>query len=87
MLKIAKISADVYEIQDGKDKIRFSKEKFEDLYYAVPLNVSHFLRLLQDEICSQASERHTLNGMLKNIEKREEILLDLQKQIQDMVYP
>ncbi len=87
MVKIEKISEDIYEIKDNTNKIGFPKEKFEDLYYAVPLNSSNFLRLLQDHICTNAQERHMLNNMLNITGDRGQVLDDLQKQIQEMSYP
>ncbi|NUM33737.1 MAG: hypothetical protein HUU50_04305 [Candidatus Brocadiae bacterium] len=87
MVKIEKFSQDIYQIKDNNNTICFPKEKFEDLYYAVPLNSSNFLRLLQDHICTNSQERHTLNSMLDIEGDRGQILDNLQKQIQEMSYP
>jgi hypothetical protein len=83
-MQISKVTENLYEISDGEEKISFSREKFEDLYYAVPVNTTAFLRLLQDNICANVQERHTLNRMLDKKEERVASLEDLQKQIQRM---
>ena len=87
MVKIEKISQDIYELKDNTNTISFPKEKFEDLYYAVPLNSSNFLRLLQDHICTNSEQRHILNHMLNSTGDRGQVLDDLQKQIQEISYP
>ena len=81
-MKIVKISDEQYQLTDGKSQICFSRAKFEDLYYAVPLNPSYFLRLLQDNICQDSQQRHLLNTMLENAGI--EILDQLQKQIAEI---
>ena len=81
-MEIVKVSDEQYRITDGKNHINFSREKFEDLYYAVPLNPTYFLRLLQDNICQNAQQRHLLNAMLENAGA--EILDQLQKQIAEI---
>lgn len=85
-MKITKISENQYEIGDGEHKILFSKEKFEDLYYAVPLNQTAFLRLLLDNICENNEQRHIVNTMLDKTGERSALLEDLQQQIQNIEY-
>ena len=83
-MRIVKIDDNRYDICDEGDRIAFSKEKFEDLYYAVPLNSTSFLRLLQDNICQNAQERHLLNHMLERSGDPSAMLEQMQKQIQCM---
>ena len=87
-MKITKQSDGSYSIGREDKKIFFSKDKFEDLYYAVPLSSGHFLRLLQDNICSCSKERHLLNDLLESKDPSEgDILESLQQQIQEMDEP
>lgn len=83
-MKIEKIVGNQYQISEGEQKIVFSREKFEDLYYAVPLNQTSFLRLLLDDICDSTESRHTLNKMLDKSGERSAVLERLQKQIENM---
>lgn len=85
-MKIAKISDHQYEIGDGESRIVFSRQKFEDLYYAVPLNQTSFLRLLLDNVCGSNEDRHLIHGMLDRAGERSVVLEDLQTQIQKMDY-
>lgn len=85
-MKISRVSENQYEIRDGEERVVFSREKFEDLYYAVPLNQTSFLRLLLDNVCQSTEERHLINGMLDRASERSVVLDDLQKQIQNMDY-
>ena len=86
-MKIEKISEEKYQLSDGKDKIIFSKEKFEDLYYAVPINTTAFLRLLLENICASIEERQKVNAMLEKVDEKSSMLEELQKQIQAIDYP
>ena len=86
-MKITKQPDGSYSIGREDKKIVFSKEKFEDLYYAVPLSSGHFLRLLQDNICSCPEERHLMNDLLDSGDDRGNILERLQQQIQEMDEP
>jgi len=80
-VKIQKIN-NYYEITNSIGSIQFSQEKWEDLYYSVPLSTGNFHRLLQDNICSDTESRLLLRKML-DVED-ENVLDDLQKQIQNM---
>jgi hypothetical protein len=84
---LEKINDQLYRITDGERSVEFSKEKFEDLYYAVPVNNTAFLRLLLDNICEDATGRHTINTMLDQHSERSAVLDKLQKQIQAMEKP
>lgn len=81
-MKINQVAEKQYELTNGELKIGFGYQKFEDLYYAVPINNTAFLRLLQDEVCETAEERHTLNAMLTRAKDRSAALDSLQQQIQ-----
>lgn len=83
-MKIEKINDNMYQISQNNQKIKFSRNKFEDLYYAVPVSTTALIRLLQDNICSNTQERICLNEMLQNCSDRLAELADLQKQIQNM---
>lgn len=90
-MKISQLSADKYQISDDSHKVVFNREKFEDLYYAVPpkednelLNTSYFLRLLLDNICENDEQRQMMNAMLGQASDRELLLQDLQRQIQNI---
>ncbi len=83
-MQIKKISEQIYSLNSGQLSIKFSKEKFEDLYYAVPVSNTAFLRLLQDNICANTEERLKLNEMMQTSGDKIQILDTLQKQIQGM---
>jgi hypothetical protein len=86
-VRIEKISDDLYHLTNGTQKVEFNKEKFEDLYYAVPVNNTGFLRLLLDNISQTDEHRHSINKMLEATPSRTESLKALQDQIQKMPKP
>ena len=81
-LEICKINDSSYILKNTAGSILFSKEKWEDLYYSVPLPQGHFHRLLQDNICSTKQERILLRQMLEA--DSDNVLETLQEQIQNM---
>ncbi len=83
-MEIKKLNQTQYLIFHQNDKLVISRAKFEDLYYAVPLNDNAFLRLLQDEICTSREERLILNQMLQNSGDKLKTLAQLQQQIQTL---
>lgn len=86
-VRIEKRSENQYCITDGTLSVAFDKEKFEDLYYAVPLNNTGFLRLLLDNISQNDEHRHTINKMLDATPSRNQTLKTIQDQIQKMEKP
>lgn len=86
-MKLSKISSNQYRIEDSEDNklgIVFPREKFEDLYYAIPLNTTALLRLLLDNVCSSTEERQVVNAILEKSGQPTAVLEDLQQQIQRM---
>ncbi|MEK7486587.1 MAG: hypothetical protein AABZ60_19875 [Planctomycetota bacterium] len=86
-VRIEKRSENQYYLTNGSLSVEFDKEKFEDLYYAVPLNNTGFLRLLLDNISQNDDHRHTINKMLDATPSRNQTLKALQEQIQKMEKP
>lgn len=86
-IRIEKVSDDHYKLTNGEFTVDFNKEKFEDLYYAVPLNNTGFLRLLLDNVSQSDDHRLDINKMLDATESRNKALKELQEQIQGMEKP
>lgn len=84
---IEKLAEDLYRVTNGEFSVEFNKEKFEDLYYAVPLNNTGFLRLLLDDVSQSDADRLQINKMLDATESRNQALKALQEQIQKMDKP
>ncbi len=80
MVNIEKISEDEYRISVDSKFISFNKEKFEDLYYAVPVEEAIFLRLLLDNVCQSNEEIKFINEEVAD----KGALNELQEKIQAM---
>jgi hypothetical protein len=81
MMNIEKLSQGQYRISDGNARVDFDKERYEDLFYAVPVDTTAFYRLLTESVCETDDERKAMVGMIEGLGDMEKGLQDLQEQI------
>ena len=87
VVTIESLSDDRYRITDGTREIAFGRERFEDLYYAVPTHPTQFYRLLTDQVSETQAERDSINAILEATGDREAVLRELMDQIQALPEP
>ncbi|MBI4612436.1 MAG: hypothetical protein HY720_02395 [Planctomycetes bacterium] len=87
MLRIEKRDDGRYRLTDGTEEVVFAKEKFEDLYYAVPTHATQFYRLLVEEVAAIPEERALMNRMIGGAGSREKVLNEIQEAIRGMPRP
>ncbi len=87
MFWIEKLAADRYRITDGFDRYDFGREKFEDLYYAVPTHATQFYRLLTEELVDNEDERKLMNRIIDRAGDREYNIDVLQEEIKKLPAP
>jgi hypothetical protein len=93
MLKLTKVDDNTYTVAAGDYSLTFDKERFEDLYFAVPpkgqgrMNNTGFYRLLVDNVCKSDADRDALAKMFEVSGEKNPALDNLQDQIQEMPKP
>ncbi|MGE0432748.1 MAG: hypothetical protein AB7K09_24990 [Planctomycetota bacterium] len=69
-VNVRKLGDNDYEIAGSGKALKFDREKFEDIYYAIPeeqgkyKNETEFFRHLTDNICQDQSQRDIINFIL-----------------------
>ena len=87
MAQLERHSENEFSVSGNAAKITFDKEKYEDLFYAVPEEAGkymangHFYRLWTDDIAQTQEERDAVNTILGEGQVREAALTALQDQI------
>ncbi len=56
----------MYEIESGEHTLRLEREKYEDIYYALPIDPSNLLLLLNETLLDTQEERETLEAIVEN---------------------
>ena len=64
------------------DEILLDLERFEDIYYAIPLNTTGFYRLLTEAIPANDDERAAMLRMIEGADNMDTALQALQDQVQ-----
>ena len=80
-MKIEKLEEDHYRISAAGQTIDFDKERYEDLFYAVPLDTTSFYRLLTESVCETDDDRKTMVSMIESLTDMESGLKTLMDQI------
>ncbi len=83
-MDIQRLSPERYRISGAGRSVEFDREKFEDLFYAVPVNTTAFYRLLVDNICSTKAEREAVAALVAGEPDREKALVAVQDKIKQL---
>ena len=70
-----------FELSSPGGTYMLTRQAFEDLFYAIPLNSTALYRLLTDQIPGSDSERERMVKVLGGCPDMDADLMDLQKQI------
>ena len=70
-----------YRLSAGGDEILLDLERFEDIYYAIPLNTTGFYRLLTEAIPGNDDERAAMLRMIEGADNMDTALQALQDQV------
>jgi len=80
-MKIEKLGEDLYRISTAENTIDFDKERYEDLFYAVPLDTTSFYRLLTESVCESEDQRKVMVSMIQSLDDMESGLKGLMDRI------
>jgi hypothetical protein len=80
-MKIQKAPQGKFRITDGARFVEFDKERYEDLFFAVPVDPTAFYRLLTEAVCETEAQRTVMVAMIQALPSMEAGLQDLQDQI------
>ncbi|MCU0722994.1 MAG: hypothetical protein MUC63_05175 [Planctomycetes bacterium] len=80
-MKIEKTPQGRFRIVHGPHAVEFDRERYEDLFYAVPVDSTAFYRLLTEAVCETEAERKTMVALIQALPAMEAGLNALQDQI------
>ncbi len=73
---------DQFVLTDGTHTFALTQGKYEDLFYAVPVDNGTLFRLINDTILEDTATRDVYKAMIDKAGGIEPFLTDLQKQVQ-----
>jgi hypothetical protein len=71
-------------LTDGQGSIELSRDRYEDIYYALPLETGLLFRLLNDTVLQTPAERETLKQMIERAGGLENALGVLQESLKQL---
>jgi hypothetical protein len=80
-MRIQKTPQGKFRIADGPRFVEFDKDRYEDLFFAVPVDATAFYRLLTEAVCESEATRTVMVAMIQALPSMEAGLKDLQDQI------
>ncbi|MHC4779221.1 MAG: hypothetical protein ACYTFG_11660 [Planctomycetota bacterium] len=80
-MKIERLAEAQYRISDGERSVEFDQERFEDLFYAVPVDSTAFYRLLTEAVCETEGERGAMVAMINGLSDMDSGLKGVQDQV------
>ncbi|MHC4599376.1 MAG: hypothetical protein ACYS47_10260 [Planctomycetota bacterium] len=80
-MNIERVTEGKYKISDGERNVEFDQERFEDLFYAVPVDSTAFYRLLTEAVCETEDERTAMVTMIQGLPDMESGLKSVQDQV------
>jgi len=83
-MHIEKKKDGTYRIFDGKGEVTFPKSRYEDIYYAIPVDTTAFYRLLTEAVCRTDEERKRMVAMINGLKDMDAGLKGLQDQVQKL---
>jgi hypothetical protein len=83
-MKIEKTRKGTFRISDGGQAVEFDKERYEDLFYAVPVDSTAFYRLLTEAVCETEAQRAAMVAMIRGLPSMEAGFKTLQDEIAKM---
>ncbi|MCI0341941.1 MAG: hypothetical protein L0216_12470 [Planctomycetales bacterium] len=83
-MDIQRLSPERYRISGSGRAVDFDREKFEDLFYAVPVNTTAFYRLLVDNVCATKAEREAMAALVSGEADKEKALVAVQEKIKKL---
>ena len=75
---------DSFVLTDGANTLNLTQAKYEDLFYAVPVDNGTLFRLINDTILEDTSLRNVFKKMIDQAGGIDPFLNDLQKQVQTL---
>ena len=66
-MNIERLFEGKYRISNEDRRVEFDQERFEDLFYAVPVDSTAFYRLLTEAVCETDDERTEMVSMINGL--------------------
>lgn len=81
-MEVSRVGPDRYRISQGNLSVELSQSRYEDLYYAIPLDAGTLFRLMNDTVLDKLEARETFNKMIEQGGGLEPALRALQENVQ-----
>jgi hypothetical protein len=66
-MNIERAAEGTYRISDGERSVELDQERFEDLFYAIPVDSTSFYRLLTEAVCATDDDRKAMVTMIQGL--------------------
>lgn len=80
-MKIEKTPEGAYRISDAARAVSLDRERYEDLFYAVPVDTTSFYRLLTESVCETDEDRAAMVSMIEGLDDMDAGLQALMDQV------